>query len=552
MLHTDKITTWVRRSLTPFLIFLVFSLGTLTLSIQEIDATTTVSWEFLTYTFSDGGIKNPFTPVKFTVEDTDLATDPTLNTIEVLIASTVDPIGTTLKLTESGPITGIFTNTNFIFMETNQIFAVQDTATLIINNFTNADPGVIDVLLAGVEGVEVKSSTDTVGILVDLFETGVDTSIFTRTLRFSTVSSDDATATIKVSPGDVFTIRDEVLSGVLANGLIEPRLDEVGAILAELQGLVTVSYNGESDSALIIAITGPGRSGGGVIHPGLVFDFIGFFGLGCLGDCSPPTLGLDSNSNRLVDEGFSYNGVSVDVEQYYTPFPLITTQVGENNLARLKIFDNLGPENIQHVEIAFGIREGNTLAKSNAIINFDRNFKGEQFTNLFDPENALEKVVINTETGPCAVKSNSNCLILNVYHTFREPLEFNMVATNVWDFYRNAWQNFYNHGIEITGESMNPPEFIQVRDFRGHPIKIMPIDFDTALDEEGNEWKKIDQFWFKESKPVKRLNKPMSMHGIDRNNNMFQVFIDGQILLAQETLSNLVNGKIIQNLDFPR
>jgi len=47
-------------------------------------------------------------------------------------------------------------------------------------------------------------------------------------------------------------------------------------------------------------------------------------GSGCTGDCSAPTLGVNSEGDRFVTNGFTYNGQSTDVEYFYTPYPLIT------------------------------------------------------------------------------------------------------------------------------------------------------------------------------------------------------------------------------------
>jgi len=46
-------------------------------------------------------------------------------------------------------------------------------------------------------------------------------------------------------------------------------------------------------------------------------------GSGCSGDCVEPTLGLNKNFKRVVDYGFSYNGNKVQVDKWYTEFPLI-------------------------------------------------------------------------------------------------------------------------------------------------------------------------------------------------------------------------------------
>jgi len=173
---------------------------------------------------------------------------------------------------------------------------------------------------------------------------------------------------------------------------------------------------------------------------------------GCRGDCSAPTLGIDEQFTRVVENGFTYNGESINVERYFTPYPLITVDVGKQNKAVFKIYDTSGPDNIQHFDLAFGLDVGQVMGTSNAMIVWDRSPDGTETVTIVDPHNALDNVRVSTSEGKCKADSTTNgCLIVTVLHTFREPLDFDIVGTNVWDFRQNAWQNFYNHGIHIEG-----------------------------------------------------------------------------------------------------
>jgi len=180
-------------------------------------------------------------------------------------------------------------------------------------------------------------------------------------------------------------------------------------------------------------------------------------GSGC-DNCEAPTLGINSNAKRLVDNGFSYNGKSVDVERYFTSYPLVTVKVGKQNVAEFKIYDDKGPDRISHFELAFGLASGESIGMSKAVINWDKSFDGIETVTLDDPENVLDNIKVTTTEGSCSDDSSQKCLIVKVKHTFRAPLDFNILGTNVWDFKRNAWQNYYNHGIEVVGESLNPPK----------------------------------------------------------------------------------------------
>lgn len=210
-------------------------------------------------------------------------------------------------------------------------------------------------------------------------------------------------------------------------------------------------------------------------------------GSGCNGDCEEPTLGVDNDGRRIVDNGFTYNGNPIDVERYFTPYPLVTVDVGKQNVAEFKIYENLGPDKISHFELAFGLASGESIGMSKAVINWDKTFDGIETVTLDDPENVLDKISVTTSEGYCSDESQTKCLIVKVVHTFRAPLDFNILGTNVWDAEHNAWQNYYNHGIEVVGPSMNPPkEYDGIN--QGHIYHLTETSKTSAVDEFGNSW----------------------------------------------------------------
>ncbi len=204
-------------------------------------------------------------------------------------------------------------------------------------------------------------------------------------------------------------------------------------------------------------------------------------GDGCDGDCTAPTLGVNSDGRKLVENGFTYNGKQIDVERFFTPYPLINVNVGIQNAAVFKIYDNLGPDNIKHFDLAFGLSSGQIMGTSNAMIEWDKSFDGIETVTVVDPYNVLDNVRVDTSEGKCRTDSTTDdCLIVIVNHRFRAPLESDIVATNVWDQGRNAWQNYYNEGISIEGKSLNPPnEYVGIH--KGNLIhlietgKILPL-----------------------------------------------------------------------------
>ena len=195
-------------------------------------------------------------------------------------------------------------------------------------------------------------------------------------------------------------------------------------------------------------------------------------GSGCAGDCTPPTLGVNNKGLKLVDKGFSYNGKAVDVESFYTSYPLVTAFINEDNVAKFKIYEDHGPQNIRHVALAFGLGNGQMFTYSKAVIEWDRSWDGKVTVTEIDPENALKDISVETSTGPCRSDSIfSECLIVIIHHSFSKALDFNIVSTNVWDSNRNSWQNYYNHGVEVE----DPHAYPYVKTSYEKPIMVEPL-----------------------------------------------------------------------------
>ena len=263
------------------------------------------------------------------------------------------------------------------------------------------------------------------------------------------------------------------------------------------------------------------------------------------GGLQPPTMGITRHGLVLVEEGFSYNGNPVDVHLVNTDYPLVTTNVGEENVAKLKIYSPRGIERLQHAAIAFGLDKQQIFAESNVVIEWDRLHNGEETLTVIDPGNYLDNVRVVTSEGVCRTSANDLCLIIEFYHTFRQPLDYNIIGTYIWDDIRSGWQNFYNDGVEIIGDSLNPPAVHQVV-YKGRQIQITESGKNIALDEEGNLWT-FDKSWKMEYQPRVKIDDGITSQGFDRNHVKFSTYQKGQELIAKNILSSILGGKVIQN-----
>lgn len=511
-------------------------------------------------------------PITFELLDNDKNGDPQNEQATARIFSTVDATGTTFTLTENIVNNGRFQSSKIIFMTTNLVFQTTDTIIVTIEDRCddgvgggpgsgmtgNCDPAAIDTLTGGgMDGATAISDSDSLTLVpIHLTETGPNTSTFVGRLQLTTgnsvINPAPGISQLKVAPGDIVAIIDDVTT-MATNAMIAPIPSDRGALLVSIGKTATVIATLEdatvvSDSVTIVN-TSPGRGGGGLVVPSLVVDAVapaasGGSGSGCKGDCTPPTLGIDDRYNRIVMDGFSYNDHAVDVDLYYTHYPLVTVNVGQQNKATLKIYDNSGPQYIEHIELAFGLGKDQILDKSNAAISIDMSHEGEMLVSKNDPENVLQDIRVEKTAGSCSINVRADCLIITIYHTFRAPLDFNIVATDVWDFNRNSWQNYYNDGVEVKGDSLNPPKQYVAID-KGYPITITEIDKNKAIDDYGNTWT-FDKEWKKDYTPPQKIDEGPTSHGYDRNHVRFETYRLEQISIAQEQLEKILHGKSIQ------
>jgi len=333
----------------------------------------------------------------------------------------------------------------------------------------------------------------------------------------------------------VVTHNDPLFIGAAQNGfLMDGILDEIRVSdVARSADYISTSYNNQNSPSTFITV-GPQttRSVGSSDIPGSDCN-----------DCAPPTLGMTKGGLvRVVDDGFSYNNNPVDVQYFYTPYPLLTVEIGKENILELKIYENSGASYLKHVGLSFGLGPQKIFGAGIALIEWDRLFDGTETVSVTDPHHLLENPV-RVEVAPDLVKCTASstaeqCTLMRIYHTFREAPEFQMLSTYVWDQKRNGWQNYYNHGIEVVGESLNPPdEYDGVN--KGQIYHLTETGKGMAVDEFGNPWSFHHGIWNKDYvKPSEPIHDYVTSNGnCDRSCNWFEMNKIHQANLAKETLS---------------
>ena len=130
-----------------------------------------------------------------------------------------------------------------------------------------------------------------------------------------------------------------------------------------------------------------------------------------------------------------------------------------------------------------------------------------------------------------------------------------MLSTYVWDTKRNGWQNYYNHGIEVVGESLNPPdEYDGVN--KGQIYHLMETGKGMAVDEFGDSWSFSKGIWNKDyvkspflKSSISNVEKLQALEslgasgavgfGYDRKQPEFAVYKMGQTLYAEQIMDEL-------------
>ncbi|MEK0343054.1 MAG: Ig-like domain-containing protein, partial [Nitrosopumilus sp.] len=279
--------------------------------------------------------------------------------------------------------------------------------------------------------------------------------------------------------------------------------------------------------------------------------------LGCGGDCTSPTIGLDKYGIRSVDGGFSYNGNTVDVLTHHTPFPLISAQIGKTNTVTVKVFDEYGTQGLRLVQFGLGLPEiGSPLDNAESIISIWFEYGGSNIEEIkiTDKHNLIENssVKIQTEMVDCREGSAAQCTEVKMKYKYREASIYNVMRVSVMDNTRNVQTTNFNEGIEVLGESMNPADKLNIIPvtLQQYPQKRGLVEL-TQIDRSEKLW--TDPYGYiwqgDQSKMVlistiplkEKDNDPKSIWSgyNDRINSNFAMYKQEQIDKAQEVFDIL-------------
>jgi len=198
-------------------------------------------------------------------------------------------------------------------------------------------------------------------------------------------------------------------------------------------------------------------------------------GSGCA-DCIPPTLGLNTNYKRIVDNGFSYNNNPVQVKKWHTPYPLINATVGEMNTVEVIIYENQGIYNIRMVQFGLGLPEVGMPRNDLEVLiivplfkNYTSGYMETDELTIRDKDNLIEDSTVNATANVTSCgATTSSCLKVALQYSYRESTINNMMLVSVTDRPGNTQNFYFNEGVKVFGESQNPVPYYTIQNRKTH------------------------------------------------------------------------------------
>jgi hypothetical protein len=249
--------------------------------------------------------------------------------------------------------------------------------------------------------------------------------------------------------------------------------------------------------------------------------------------------------------------------------------VGQENTVTLKIYENFGPHSIELVQFGLGIPEiGAPLHSGEVILEAWMESDYSDATQpptvkefiINDIHNLIENDSVWAETGlvPCMTSSvdDAGCLEMTLHYSYREAPLYNVMMINAMDAKRNGENSYFNDGIDVSGDSLNPADTLNIIPIttENYPqkrgaVELVQVDRaeKTWVDPYGYLWQgdASSKMTLISEIPFERFNDRISEYRgyNDRNNSHFGQYVLEQRMLAQDIFNELVQYKQIQGDD---
>jgi len=265
-----------------------------------------------------------------------------------------------------------------------------------------------------------------------------------------------------------------------------------------------------------------------------------------------PTSGNDWNTHRpLVKDGISVDGKSFDItDNWWTPFEQIQIGTGSTHSFTAKTFAQNGGLMVQ--EFAFGIPRIGEYQNAEAMIevhyNYDKSIK--DIVVVQDTEIIIRSSINATTAQVSCDGGSAMCYQTSISIIFNEPLKDKVYAIKAFDMSRRSMMpHYFNDGINIVGEMMNP---LPTKTIPG-TIKGEGLITITQVEKYSDLWVAEDGRIFEmfgESESFKLVNQNYERHidsGMVKNRN--HSAHSNWLLWQEKVATEIFDSSLIQGYD---
>lgn len=181
---------------------------------------------------------------------------------------------------------------------------------------------------------------------------------------------------------------------------------------------------------------------------------------GCRRDCEAPTMGVTYEGKQIVDNGFTINGRSFNVDELTQTLPTTKVRTGEIVKIRLVVFENSGGEFLKNTSLSIGDYADDQHVNILSTISFDQNFVAvlkaplssdsdvSKTITVTDPSGLLKDVMVKTSD------VDSYRTAVDIIFRVTTPIDTSDIIVKSIDAKKNSRTNVFYDAIAVTGKQI--------------------------------------------------------------------------------------------------
>lgn len=182
--------------------------------------------------------------------------------------------------------------------------------------------------------------------------------------------------------------------------------------------------------------------------------------IGCSMDCEAPTMGVTYEGQQIVDNGFTINGKSFNVDELTQTLPTTKVRTGEIVKIQLVVFENSGSEFLKSTSLSIGDYADDTHVNLLSTISSDQNFVAllksplssdsdvSKTVTVTDPNGYLKDVMVKTS------EVDSYRTAVDIIFRVTKPIDTSDIIVKTLDAKKNSRTNVFYDAIAVTGKQI--------------------------------------------------------------------------------------------------